>query len=51
MEEELAKFREMGDVIASHGQEVVLALIVLVAGLIASRLLTKPFRRMFEVFA
>jgi small conductance mechanosensitive channel len=48
MEEELAKFKEMGDVIATQGQEVVLALVVLIAGLIASKMLVRLFRRTLD---
>jgi len=50
MEEQLAKFKSVGDMIASHGQDVVVALIILVVGLIATKMLTRLFRSILGRF-
>jgi small conductance mechanosensitive channel len=51
MEGEMEKLRRIGDNIIMYGQDVVLALIILVGGLIATRLFIKYFRRMLQKFA
>ena len=51
MEEQLTKYKEMGEAIALYGQVFVYALIILVVGLIAIKVLTKLFKRMLERFA
>jgi small conductance mechanosensitive channel len=50
MEEQLAKLRTMGDMIASHGQDVVAALIILVLGLIVAKMLNRQCRRLLGRF-
>ena len=50
MESQFAKYRAIGDVIASQGQDFVFALIILVVGLIATKLFIRLVRRLFERF-
>jgi len=50
MEGEIEKLRRIGDNIIMYGQDVVFALIILVGGLIATRLFIKYFRRMLQKF-
>jgi small conductance mechanosensitive channel len=50
MESQFAKYRAIGDVIASQGQDFVFALIILVAGLIVIKLLIRLVSRLFERF-
>jgi small conductance mechanosensitive channel len=50
MESQLAKYEAIGDFIASQGQDFVFALIILVAGLIATKLFIRLVRRLFERF-
>lgn len=50
MESQFAKYKAIGDVIASQGQDFVVALIILVAGLIATKLFIRLVRRIFERF-
>ena len=50
MEGEIEKLRRIGDNIITYGQDVVLALIILVGGLIATRLFIKYFRRILQKF-
>jgi len=51
MEGQLAEYKKLGEAIALHGQNFVEALIILVIGLIALKMLTRLFRRMLERFA
>lgn len=50
MESQFAKYKAIGEVIASQGQDFVVALIILVAGLIATKLFIRLVRRIFERF-
>lgn len=48
MDEELKKFREFGDEVMMYGQDIIQALIILVAGLIAVRMLVKYLKRLLR---
>ena len=50
MEGEIEKLRRIGDNIMMYGRDVVLALVILVGGLIATRLFIKYFRRILQKF-
>ncbi len=50
MEEQLAKYKAMGEAIILHGQDFLYALLILVVGLFAIKLLVRPFRVMLERF-
>jgi small conductance mechanosensitive channel len=50
MERTLVKLTRIGDVMTLYGQEVVLALAILVAGLIATRMFIKLLRRILQRF-
>lgn len=50
MEGEIERLRRIGDNIMMYGREVVLALVILVAGLIATRLFIKYLRRILQKF-
>lgn len=50
MEEELAKLTRIGDAVTLYGREIVLALAILVAGLIASRMFIKLLRSILQRF-
>ncbi len=51
MEGQLAEYKKLGEAIALHGQNFVEALIILVIGLIALKMLTRLLRRILERFA
>ncbi len=50
MERTIAKLTRIGDAMTLYGQEVVLALAILVAGLIATRMFIKVLRRILQRF-
>ncbi len=50
MESQFAKYKAIGDLIVSQGQDFVLSLIILVVGLIVIKILTKLFRQMIGKF-
>ena len=50
MEGQLAEYKKLGEAIALHGQNFVEALIILVIGLIALKMLTRLLRRILERF-
>jgi small conductance mechanosensitive channel len=50
MEGEIEKLQRIGDNIIMYGRDVVIALIILVGGLIATRLFIKYFRRFLQKF-
>jgi len=51
MEGQFAEYKKLGEAIALHGQNFVEALIILVIGLIALKMLTRLLRRILERFA
>ncbi len=50
MEEQFEKYKAMGEAIMLHGQDFLYALLILVVGLFAIKLLVRPFRVMLERF-
>ncbi|MGD8501761.1 MAG: mechanosensitive ion channel, partial [Phycisphaerales bacterium] len=50
MEGEIERLRRFGDNIMIYGRDIVFALVILVGGLIATRLLIKYFRRILQKF-
>jgi small conductance mechanosensitive channel len=50
MEGEIEKLRRIGDNIMMYGRDVIFALVILVGGLIATRLFIKYFRRILQKF-
>ena len=50
METQFAKYKAIGDMIQSHGHDFIIALIILVVGLIATKHLTNLFKRIFMRF-
>jgi len=50
MEEQIARFEEIGNMVALYGKDVVIALLILVVGLIAAKMLARLFRRGLEKF-
>ena len=50
METEFAKYKQIGDMIQSHGQDFITALFILVVGLIAIKYLNKLFKYILERF-
>jgi len=51
METQFEKYKEIGDMIQSHGQDFIIALIILVGGLITIKYLNKLLKHILERFA
>ena len=50
MENEIAKLYEFGQIVTIYGKNVLVGLLILVAGLILTRVLIKNFRRLLQRF-